>query len=67
MERYRRVDADQPAIDVRRNRPKFVGSAAQHNYYGNGQGGGSMPPNDYSRYQGQGGNPDSSRMYIPMS
>ncbi len=68
MERYRRVEPELPSTDIKRNRPKFVGSSANnHGYYSNVNGGGSVPPSDYSRYQGGGGNPDSSRMYIPMS
>lgn len=52
MERYRRIDVDNNSggganSDVRRNRPKFVGSAAHggHNYYS----GGSVPLDNYSR------------------
>ena len=65
MERYRRLDvAEQPSADPRRNRNKYLGSAAHHNYYSNAEGGagggGSLPPDISSRV-------DSSRQYIPMS
>ena len=51
MERYRRIDVNNQEVtesaDPRRNRSKYVNSAAQNhqNYYSNEGGvGGSMPP-----------------------
>lgn len=68
MERYRRIDVSNQDIsaDPRRNRSKYVNSAAHnYNHYNSESIGGSMPP-EIGATRGQ-QVIDSSRQYIPMS
>lgn len=50
MERYRRVDPELPPSGMKSKVPRFSHASNNHGYYSNAHGGGSMPPNDYSRY-----------------